>query len=223
MHTKFRELLQQYTIDSTNIEPLQIQLRYTWENLTENRTGEKKSLSLKLNSLEEEFFYLRKRHAIGKVNMEVYEEFSKKMIEDKQAILDELDKLDQELSNPKESFHDRCKLTSNLPSVWDSGDYYQKQIFQYTVFPEGLAYDAKIEHYRTPAVNEVIHHIADLSRTLQESKSLSFRNPTEKTSSVPGARLELAHHYWRHPLKVVRLPISPPGQGSCHEQIRTNK
>ena len=29
---------------------------------------------------------------------------------------------------------------------------------------------------------------------------------------VPGSRFELPRPFERHPLKVVRLPISPPGQ-----------
>ena len=211
MHCKFRELLQHYTIDSSHIEPLQVQLHYTWENLVETSTSEKKSLSLKLNSIEEEFYNLRKNHAIGKLNMDVYEEFSQKMIKDKEVVLEQIEKLEQELSNPKEFFYDTCKLASKLSSIWDSGDYYQKQMFQYTLFPNGLVYDSKIEDYRTPALNEVIRHISELSIGLRDIRDGTSRKTIEKSPSVPEARLELAHHYWRHPLKVVRLPISPSG------------
>jgi hypothetical protein len=74
--------------------------------------------------------------------------------------------------------------------VWDSGDYYQKQFFQNVVFPSGLVYDSKIEHYRTPVVNEVIGYVAHLSRGLGEIKNRTFQNSLEKSGSVPQTGLE---------------------------------
>ena len=213
MHGKFRELLNAYTIDSTNVEPLRIQLGYTWENLTERNTSEKKALSLKLNTIDEELYNLRKRHAIGTVSLDVYDQFSTELMANKDGILEQLNTLDQKLSNPEKLIHFTCKLASNLPSVWDSGDYYQKQIFQNTLFPNGLVYDSKIEHYRTPeTMNRAILYVSDLSKNMDKKENGTFQILSEKSRSVPEARLELAHHHWRHPLKVVRLPISPSGQ-----------
>jgi hypothetical protein len=79
---------------------------------------------------------------------------------------------------------------SKLPSVWASGDYYKKQIFQNTILPEGLAYDAKIEHYRTPKVNSVSGCVAHLSRSLEENKKGDLTNLIEKSPSAPEAGIE---------------------------------
>jgi site-specific DNA recombinase len=192
MHDKFRELLTNYTIDSSHIEPLQIQLRYVWENLTETNTSEKKALSMKLHEVEEEFYNLRKRHAIGTVSMDIYEEFSVEMKARQEAVLAQLEKLNQNLSNPKELIYFSCKFAANLASIWTSGDYYQKQIFQNTLFPQGLLYDVKIEHYRTPIVNTVIGCIVDLSRTLEETKNRTSLKNEEKSGLVPSAGVEPA-------------------------------
>jgi hypothetical protein len=81
-----------------------------------------------------------------------------------------------------------------LPTpAWESGDYYQKQLFQNTLFPNGLAYDTKIEHYRTPIVNEVIACMAELSRDMRENKNRTSQNLIEKSGLVPRRRLELPH------------------------------
>ena len=192
MHDKFQELLADYTVNTTHIEPLKIQLKYTWENLTETNTGEKKALSLKLSEVDEEFYNLRKRHAIGAVSLDIYEEFSTEMKARRAAILKELEKLDQKLSNPKELINFTCHLASNLAGVWASGDYYQKQTFQNTLFPNGLVYDAKIDHYRTPEVNSVIACVAGLSKGLGDKKKPDFSNFSEKSGLVPGAGLEPA-------------------------------
>ena len=188
MHDKFKELLANYTIDASHIEPLKIQLGYTWENITESNTSEKKALSLKLNEVEEGLYNLRKRHAIGTVSLDVYEQFSNEMGSQKEAVLEQLEKLNQKLSNPKELIHFTCQLAANLAPVWTSGDYYQKQNFQNVLFPKGLLYDVKIEHYRTPVVNSAIGCIADLSKGLEEMKNGTSQDFSEKSRSVPPSR-----------------------------------
>ena len=210
MHDKFKELLATYTVDSAQIEPLSIQLRYTWENLTETNTGEKKALSLKLNEVEEEFYNLRKRHAIGSVSLDIYEEFSTEMKVRKEKLLGDLEKLDQKLSNPKELIHFTCKLSANLAPVWALGDYYQKQIFQNTVFPKGLVYDSKIEHYRTPIVNDVIGCVAHTSKVLGEIKKPDSLNLLEKSGLVPQTGLEpvqRCRHRILSPVKSVFIDL----------------
>ncbi len=192
MHDKFKELLFNYTIDENHIEPLKIQLHYTWENLTETNTSDKKIISLKLNEVEEEFYNLRKRHAIGLVSLDIYEEFAAEMKSRKEKLLEQYEKFNQTLSNPLELIHFTCKLAANLAPVWSSGDYYQKQTFQNVLFPQGLAYDTKIEHYRTPVVNSVIAYMADASKDLRENKNRTSLNCIEKSGSVPGAGVEPA-------------------------------
>ena len=108
----------------------------------------------------------------------------------KEAVLEELEKLNQKLSNPKELIHFACKLATNLAPVWSSGDYFQKQVFQNVLFPNGLLYDVKIEHYRTPVVNSIIACIADLSKDSDKIKKPDSLNLLEKSGSVSGEGLE---------------------------------
>lgn len=192
MHGKFKELLEDYTIRADHIEPLKVQLGYTWENLTDQSSGEKKALTMQLNQLDEEFYNLRKRHALGKVVEEIYHEFATEMEASKKKILDQVQKLNQRLSNPKELIDDTCYMAAHLASVWESWDYYDKQNFQNVLFPEGLQYDIKIEHYRTPKVNSVFGYMACLSRDLDKRKSRFPHNLLEKNGSVPRAGVEPA-------------------------------
>jgi mannitol/fructose-specific phosphotransferase system IIA component (Ntr-type) len=100
------------------------------------------------------------------------------------TISEKLEQLEKNLSNPKELIHFTCKLAANLSPVWDSGDYYQKQMFQNVLFPQGLLYDVKIEHYRTPVVNEAIACIAYLSKGLKQIKKPDSLYLLEKSGSV---------------------------------------
>lgn len=51
--------------------------------------------------------------------------------------------LNKNVSNPQELINYTCKVARNLSEIWDYGDFCQKQIFQNTLFPFGLGYDAK--------------------------------------------------------------------------------
>jgi hypothetical protein len=78
-----------------------------------------------------------------------------------------------------------CQIASKLSTVWESGDYYDKQNFQNVLLPSGLLYDTKIEHYRTPKVNSFFGHIAELSGALEQNKSRTSHFFNEKSGSVP--------------------------------------
>ena len=82
--------------------------------------------------------------------MDVYKEFSTELIAQKDAILSEIDKLSENLSNPQKLIKFACELSVNLSKTWELGDYYQKQQFQNMLFPNGLVYDSENNDYRTP-------------------------------------------------------------------------
>ena len=107
------------------------------------------------------------------------------MFQQKESILKQLEKLNKKISNPKELIKFTFDLSSNLTKIWDLGDYYQKQIFQNIIFPDGLVYDSKNDHYRTPKVNSVIGYISEIARDLENKKSRSFKNFSKKTGPVP--------------------------------------
>lgn len=209
MHSKFQELLSQYEVNPAYLEPLKAQLGYTWENLTESNTSDKKGLSLQLHSAEEEFKVLRKRHALGQVSLDVYTEFGEEMEKKIKAISEELAKLEQNLSNPKDLINYTCKMACNLTKMWDCGDFYQKQMLQNTMFPAGLGYDAKIEHYRTTEVNCVFSLISGLSKDWSENENGTSQNFVEKSRLVLGAGLEPARPYEHRILSPACLPIPP--------------
>lgn len=54
-----------------------------------------------------------------------------------------------------------------------------------------FAYDVKIEHYRTPIVNEAIAYIADLSKGSAENKNGNSHLFVENSRSVARGRIEL--------------------------------
>ena len=116
MHDKFQEFLKKYSVENLHFEPLKAHLHYVWDFCTEANTSEKKALSLQINAIDEEFFTLRKNHAIGKVASDIYQEFSVIFAKQKEDLLKAYEKLDQKLSNPKELIDFTSRLGINLKS-----------------------------------------------------------------------------------------------------------
>ena len=192
MHEKFKSLLSTYTIDPKLMAPLKTQLLYTYEQMSDSKTSEKKSFAARLKQVNDKLHELKRRHAFGEVSMDVYQEFSTELITQKDAILSEIEKLSENLSNPQKLIKFACELSVNLSKTWELGDYYQKQQFQNMLFPNGLVYDSENNDYRTPKINSVISYIAYLSRDLENKKSRNSRKKSKNSGLVPGAGVEPA-------------------------------
>jgi site-specific DNA recombinase len=190
MHGKFKDLLSQYTIPEDYIEPLKVQLKLTWDNLTEDTSDLKRSYSLKMREVESKIEKIEERHAFGEIGSEIYNKFQAKLLTEKKELLDELEKLGLQLSNPKELINFTCMLAAKWATVWDYSDYHQKQRTQYLLFPEGIRYDSKIEHYRTPKINSVFKAISCFPKLCDENKNGTSQILIEKSRSVPGVGVE---------------------------------
>ena len=201
MHEQFRELLVQYTLRPEFVEPLKRQLVYTYEYLTESSQKGRTSLSVRIHDLDLKIHALRKRHALGEVSLDVYEEFHRELSDQKEELAREHAQLEKGLSNPIELLEFSCLTATNLTLAWDTGGYHEKQTLQWMLFPSGLVYDAQKNDYRTPEVNTVFAAIADQSRVLEETKSGTSSKKGKKSRSVPGAGIEPALPQWQQDFK----------------------
>lgn len=196
MHDKFKEVLEYISIDERFVEPLVKQLRYTWDNLNEGSKNEKITLSKTLNDVNEKLDLLERRFAFGEINALIFDKFSKELYAQKKEISAALENLSGNLSNPHNLIDFTIRLSSKLPSAWASGDYHQKQEFQYMIFPDGLSYDTKIEHYRTSQINLVFAHIALKSMDAEEKKKGTYPFLLDKSPlrTLGGTRTPTCYH-----------------------------
>lgn len=146
------------------------------------------------------------------VTLDVYTEFASETEGKIKALTARLAELEKNLSNPSELINYTCKLATNLVKTWDLGDYYQKQVFQNTLFPSGLGYDAKTEQYRTTTVNSVFALITELSKVSYLSEKKTSQDLPEKSDLVPGIGVEPIRYCYHWCLRPARLPIPPPGR-----------
>jgi site-specific DNA recombinase len=193
LHNKFKELLNSFKVGDKYFEALKIQLLCVFENLNESNVDHKKSLSIRLNKVQEDMRTLEKRYAFEGLKTEIFEKYFSELQEDEIRLSLELEKLNQKISNPKELIDFTLDLSSKLALVWEKSNYYQKQNLQNMLFPIGLAYDAKIDNYRTPVSNAVFTAIAYISSELENKKSGTSLDSKEKSRLVPRVGIEPTH------------------------------
>lgn len=96
------------------------------------------------------------------------------------------------------------------------GDYYQKQIFQNTLFPRGVVQDMKIEHYPTDKINSIIELTSQLSNNSWEIKTPDFsylkirpsyhkKNPDNLARVLNGNSLILFYNYFLSKRPFIRI------------------
>lgn len=90
----------------------------------------------------------------------------------------------ESISNPQIAIAAALKLSSEVATVWASGDVQYKERLQKLVFPQGIIYDRKNRAFRTPKVNSVFSLIASLSSVSGGSKNRQTADDGGLSNSV---------------------------------------
>jgi site-specific DNA recombinase len=102
---------------------------------------------------------------------------------------------------------------SCLDKLYEKADNKMKREIIGSIYPEKLVFDGFC--YRTAWLNEAVELIYNLDKGSSENKKGQTEENFDLSSVVPETGFEPAHRFRRHHLKVVRLPISPPGLKDC--------
>ena len=101
----------------------------------------------------------------------MFVKYKEKFLAERVEINANLIKNGKQLSNLEECVEKAITMSSKLASLWDCGDYENKQALQNLVFPEGMTYDRKKDRCRTIRVNSIFRCIAELAGILGDEKS----------------------------------------------------
>ena len=161
----------------------------------------------KLKEVDKKITVIKERHALGKIEDELYHEFGTKYKKEQHDIQEELDNLTISSSNLEKCIDRTLDISSNLSEMWVSGDFTTKLNLQEMVFPDGILYNRKNDLVRTCRTNTLFAPIPLLSKALAENKS-GQPIKIDKLSSLvtPGG---LDHHKNRnlafYPVELRRL------------------
>lgn len=190
LHSKFGEVLGYYSIDPIYINPTVEFLHAAYEQKVERSFDETREVKSKITELSRKIETLEERYALGETEQEVYKRVKAKLTDERSNLQGSLKDLSQNLSNPLKAITESVQKLVNLSELWHSRNAQGKLSMQKMVFPEGLLYDRKIEHYRTTKVNEAIKVIDSFTSELDINKKDRSKKFIDLSDSVAGTGLE---------------------------------
>ena len=169
--------------------------------LIKKKIAEKKAL---LEKIEHKFI-------ADQISEDIYQKHSEKIRIEIAALSKETDMSQIDGSNLELAVSKCLTIAQNLSQAWVSAEYEQKQRLQKLVFPEGILYSKQKGVVRTPRVNSLFEAIPLLAGDSSKNKKADSLKNRLQSNKVPKTGFEPARRFQRYHLKVVRLPISPPG------------
>lgn len=167
MHKLFLDVLGQYQIKETLIEPLVWQLEHDYHESTKEATERELALNKRLEEVNNGIQSLEEKYYVhSEMTREVFDRLMNKLLGDKQENVRLLTASAIQISNLCESLHEVAQLCLKITRLWLKGSINLKEKLQKMVFPEGIVYDRQNGAFRTPKINSVIAEIARLSGDL---------------------------------------------------------
>ncbi len=107
----------------------------------------------------------------------------------------DFDKPEIKLSNLDKMIDFSTEISSNLLNVWSNQSYDKKVLFQNILFPEGIRYNRKKQHYRTTRINTLFSVNTLFSEKYKDNKKSGKLILDENSALVAGAGLEPDHFF----------------------------
>jgi hypothetical protein len=132
---------------------------------------------------------VEERFALGKIDLNIYEKYSKKYKEQIEDIKKEINKTSLEKSNLNSYIEKSLQLSCNLHNIWKLGNYSEKQKLQNLLFPNGISYSKENDKCRTTKTNSVLELISSLSVILNKNKTEENNSYVDLSLSLKAKRI----------------------------------
>ena len=192
LHQEFKNILSDYVLDINEDTKYLIkeQMISSFNQLTEQTELTNKELKVKLVEVNKKLARLEERFILEEINKDMFEKYNAIFLDEKKKIEQELSGVDFKGSNLEEYIDFAITSASKLATVWDLGDYKQKQELQFLIFPDGILYNRKNDRCRTENVDEIFSYFAGVARVLKENKNGSCKGKMQLPSLVARTGIE---------------------------------
>jgi hypothetical protein len=170
LHTLFTEILSSFTFPKKYHKVIQEQVTRTYYKNSKENIDDSESLKNQLNVIQTKLERLEERHITEEISSEMFNKYQAKFKTEATEIQKIIHKSAGQVSNPNEVSETALKYATNFNEMWASGEYQDKQRFQYLLFPDGLVYDKKKGSCRTERIDSTFLGIVIKSQALANKK-----------------------------------------------------
>ena len=186
----FKELLEQYQIPKKFVPLVEMQLKKLFDHYMADNNGKDEQLDKQYNSLQKEIKDLQLRFGLGKIDKDIYDLTMEHLNGQLVEVSKEMNNGKVKISNLDKLLKSAMEKLQNLSKIWGSSELEEKRVFQKTLFPEGVYYDAKNNQYLTRTTNQFIELVSCLSSRCEDIKKEDSSLKNEKSSLVLGNGIE---------------------------------
>lgn len=173
LHGAFKSELAPYSIPANLDTAFLIKRKMSgvYNRLNADKETEKEQVEKSLQEINKKIERLEERFISEEIDRDIFRRYREKFTQERAEIEERLAKSSKGVSNLDKCIEAAIEFSSKLPSLWESGDYIEKQNVQKAVFPDGMYYNRKTDECRTPRVNSVLLYMAGLAQVLEQNKS----------------------------------------------------
>lgn len=170
MHKKYETVLGRYDLSKEILSQFESVVTDMIEQYNTEAISQTRILKKRLTEINNDMDAAHMRYATGKVEEESFTVALKKLNEEKDVILLELEKWDADLSNSRNEVQEVIATASNIGGLWHEADLGTKKQIQNLVFPQGVYWDKEIGDYRTVYKNKIFDVLDKFSVTYGNEK-----------------------------------------------------
>jgi site-specific DNA recombinase len=173
LHQQFLQKLNEHTVNISEqkIPVIKKVMMELFEKNNSNAKDATATFKSQLVETKKKIERLEDRFVNEEINKEIFDKFHAKLKSEQREIETNLNKPQNNASNPEKAVEIAVHLASKLNTLWASSDYPQKLNLQNLVFPEGISYNRKNDECRTLRTNSIFLSIADIARLLEDFKT----------------------------------------------------
>lgn len=110
------------------------------------------------------------RYGLDEISDEVYQTTLRHLTTEMAEISRGLEEANKNLSNMSKYIDEAVAMSCKLGTLWNSGNFENRQSLQKLIFPAGVLFDKENDDYRTKNENEVFKIFHRLSASYEEEK-----------------------------------------------------
>lgn len=192
LHNTFLNMLEpfQFNLSEQYTKLIKRQISNGLNEDFERKKEEGEQIQSQILDMNRKIDRLEERFILDEITKEQYHKFLEKFKDERSELYRQLEKSAIKVSNLDKAIDNLVDFSSNLPSLWTSGDYNTKVKIQNFIFPEGMSYNKKTDTCRTPKINPLFSYLATLKRGSGGNKNGATEFLSNDANSVPRTGVE---------------------------------
>ncbi len=164
LHERFQGALSRLMVDKKFLPLIAQEMRAMLHEGSQSSHDDREAIKARISEINAKLDKLDDRLLDGELPREVYDKGRERFTAEISELEGKLGQQGMDVSKSAVLIDKALEMAANLPFLWASAGYYEKQRLQKLVFPDGIRYNKEKDVCLIPRFNSVFTCIAELAR-----------------------------------------------------------